>query len=86
MKPTGIVRRLDSLGRIVIPKELRTTIGLSERDPVEIYVGHQNTIVLKKYETSCVICGNTEGLITFQDKLLCGTCLEQLGDLAKNHA
>ena len=84
MKPTGMVRRLDSLRRIVIPKELRMTIGLAERDLVEIYVGDQNTIVLKKYETSCVICNSTDGLTSFKGKLLCARCLVELKELPDN--
>ena len=51
MKPTGIVRRLDDLGRIVIPKEIRRTCNLREGDPMELYLGEDDAIVLKKYDT-----------------------------------
>ena len=51
MKATGIVRRLDDLGRIVIPKEIRRTCNLREGDPMELYLGEDDAIVLKKYDT-----------------------------------
>ena len=51
MKATGIVRRLDDLGRIVIPKEIRRTCNLREGDPMELYLGEDDVIVLKKYDT-----------------------------------
>lgn len=51
MKATGIVRRIDDLGRVVIPKETRKILGISNGDPVEIYT-EGNSVVIKKYETS----------------------------------
>jgi len=57
MKATGIVRKVDELGRIVLPIELRRTLGIDEKDPLEIYVD-QEKIILKKYEPACVFCGN----------------------------
>lgn len=51
MKPTGIVRRIDDLGRIVIPKEIRRTCNLREGDPMELYLGEDSQIVLRKYDT-----------------------------------
>ena len=59
MKSIGIVRRIDELGRVVIPIELRNKFGISEKDPIEIYV-EGSTIVLKKYEPNCIFCGNTK--------------------------
>lgn len=51
MRATGIVRRIDDLGRIVIPKEIRRTCNLREGDPMELYLGEDSQIVLKKYDT-----------------------------------
>ncbi|MGL4107230.1 AbrB/MazE/SpoVT family DNA-binding domain-containing protein [Clostridium sp. LP20] len=76
MKSTGIVRRTDELGRIVIPKELRRTMDINEGDPVEIYTEGED-IILRKYSTGCYICGeegNLEGLLGRQ---LCPVCLEE---------
>ena len=67
MKSTGIVRRVDELGRIVIPIELRTQFGIAVKDPIEIFVDGTN-IILKKYEESCIFCGNTMNLKNFKGK------------------
>lgn len=80
MKSTGVVRRVDELGRIVIPIELRNKLGIVERDPLEIYVDGSN-IVLKKFETNCVFCGNSKKLIKFHDKLICNKCIKKLSTL-----
>lgn len=81
MKSTGVVRRVDELGRIVIPIELRNKLGIVEKDPLEIYVEGSN-IVLKKFETNCVFCGNSKKLIEYQDKLICNKCIKKLSDLS----
>ena len=77
MKSTGIVRKVDELGRIVLPIELRRNLGIEERDPLEIYVD-EGCIILKKYEPACVFCGNTEDVTTFHDKTVCRTCIQAL--------
>ena len=64
MKSTGIVRKVDELGRIVLPIELRRTMGIEVKDALEIYVDGDH-IVLKKYEPSCVFCGNAKDIIHF---------------------
>ena len=79
MKSTGIVRRVDELGRVVIPIELRNQFDISEKDPIEIYVDG-STIILKKYEPNCVFCGNTKSLISYKDKLVCSKCAEKLSN------
>lgn len=77
MKSTGMIRRVDELGRIVIPKEIRNKLEIYEKDPIEIYVdGH--SIVLKKFEENCIFCGATKNLVTYKNKLLCAKCLENL--------
>ncbi|MDR0979293.1 MAG: AbrB/MazE/SpoVT family DNA-binding domain-containing protein [Lachnospiraceae bacterium] len=82
MKSTGVVRKLDELGRIVLPIELRNKLGLLERDPLEIFVDGSN-IVLKKFETSCVFCGGTKNLEHFEDKLVCSKCMSKIQALKK---
>ena len=67
MKSTGIVRKVDELGRIVLPIELRRTMGIEVKDALEIYVDGDH-IVLKKYEPSCVFCGNAKDIIHFKGK------------------
>ena len=57
MKATGIVRNVDMLGRIVIPMELRRTLGIEEHDPVEIFT-EGDTVILRKYQCGCALCGN----------------------------
>lgn len=73
MKSTGIVRKVDDLGRVVIPIELRRTLGISEKDPLEIYVD-TDKIILKKYLPACLFCGNAEDLVDFRGKSICKNC------------
>lgn len=80
MKSTGIVRRVDELGRVVIPIELRNKFGISEKDPIEIYVDG-STIILKKYEPNCIFCGNSKNLTEYKGKLVCDKCLGKLSTM-----
>lgn len=77
MKATGIVRKIDDLGRIVLPIELRRTLGISERDSLEIYVD-QNNILLKKYEPACIFCGSADNITVYKDKNVCAHCLTDM--------
>ncbi|NLG84999.1 MAG: AbrB/MazE/SpoVT family DNA-binding domain-containing protein [Firmicutes bacterium] len=77
MKSTGIVRKVDELGRVVIPIELRRTLQIEERDALEIYVDGEK-IILKKYEPACIFCGNAEGVRSFKEKNICRECLEEM--------
>lgn len=77
MKSTGVVRKVDELGRIVIPIELRRTMGIEEKDALEIYVDSEK-IILKKYEPACIFCGNAEEVINYKGKNLCRNCLTEL--------
>ena len=77
MKSTGIVRKMDNLGRIVIPIELRRTLEIAERDPVEIYV-EDDKIILKKYEPACVFCGDASDVVNYKGKNICKKCLDAL--------
>lgn len=80
MKSTGIVRRVDELGRVVIPIELRKQLDIYEKDPIEIST-MGSSIVLKKYEDSCIFCGKNKKLVNYKDKLVCSRCLEQLSTM-----
>lgn len=80
MKSTGIIRKVDELGRVVIPIELRNQFQIAEKDPIEIFVDG-SSIILKKYEKSCLFCGNTKKLINYNDKLICNKCLKQIKTL-----
>ena len=77
MKATGIVRRIDGLGRVVLPIELRRQLELEEKDPVEIFVEGE-TIVLRKYATTCIFCGSSRNVTPFRGKLICSECVRQL--------
>lgn len=80
MKETGIVRRVDELGRVVLPVELRRSLDLKERDRVEIRAEGEY-IVLKKVEPSCCFCGGEKDLREFRGKLLCAKCIKAIGEL-----
>ena len=80
MKSTGIVRKVDELGRVVIPIEIRNQFDIAEKDPIEIYVDG-TSIVLKKFESNCVFCGNTKNLVTYKDKFICEDCSKKIGAL-----
>ena len=82
MKSTGIIRKLDELGRVVIPIELRNKFHISEKDPIEIYVDG-TSIILKKYEVSCIFCGKSEGLQSYKDKQICENCLNKISILSE---
>lgn len=77
MKSTGIVRKVDELGRIVLPIELRRTLGIAERDALEIYVDGES-IVLKKYQASCIFCDSAHDVVSFKGKNICTNCLKEL--------
>ncbi len=77
MKSTGIIRKIDELGRVVLPIEIRHTLGIAHKDPIEIYVEGQN-IILKKYQPSCVFCGEHMNTTTFKGKVVCENCLNDL--------
>lgn len=77
MKSTGIVRRVDELGRIVLPIELRRTLDINKTDSLEIYVDG-NQIVLKKYEPACIFCNSALQVTNFKGRNICEACLQQL--------
>lgn len=77
MKSTGIVRKVDELGRVVLPIELRRTLNIAEKDALEIYVDGQN-IILKKYEPACIFCDNAKDVSVYKGKNICSECLSEL--------
>ncbi len=77
MKSTGVVRRVDELGRIVIPIELRRTLDIAEKDALEIYVDGEQ-IILKKYEPACIFCGDARDVVNYKGKNICKNCLNEL--------
>ncbi len=82
IKSTGIVRKVDELGRVVIPIELRRTLGIDEKDALEIYVDHEK-IILKKYEPACVFCGNAEEINHYRGKNVCRHCATAMAQQAQ---
>ncbi|MEG1578152.1 MAG: AbrB/MazE/SpoVT family DNA-binding domain-containing protein [Oscillospiraceae bacterium] len=77
MKSTGIVRKVDELGRIVLPIELRRTLDIAEKDALEIYVDGAS-IVLKKYQPSCIFCDDARDVVNFKGRNVCPACLKEL--------
>jgi len=77
MSSSGIVRNLDNLGRVVIPKEMRKLLSIEVGDPVEI-IKEKNTVVLKKYGKRCVFCDGQEEIIEFQRNCVCEGCITKL--------
>jgi transcriptional pleiotropic regulator of transition state genes len=74
LKATGIVRKVDTLGRIVLPIELRRTFGIYEKDPLEIFVDGEK-IILRKYEPACTFCGKATNVKRFNGKIVCDECV-----------
>jgi transcriptional pleiotropic regulator of transition state genes len=77
MKSTGIVRKVDELGRIVLPIELRRTLDIDIKDSLEIYVDN-SSIILKKYEPACIFCGDATEITNFKGKNICKNCLNEM--------
>ncbi len=80
MKSTGIVRKVDELGRVVIPIELRRTFNIEERDALEIFV-EGDSIILKKYAPACIFCGQAKDVVNLKGKNICPACIEEMKQL-----
>lgn len=78
MKSTGIVRKVDDLGRIVLPKELRQILNIETKDPLEIFVDN-TSIVLQKYEPACIFCNSVDHIQQFKGRNICLECFKELG-------
>ena len=80
MKALGIVRTVDRLGRIVLPADLRKSLGYGIDEPLEIFVD-DDKVILKKYNPTCLFCGSTENTVKYKEKLVCAECAKKLSDL-----
>lgn len=77
MKSTGIIRKVDELGRVVIPIEIRNKLDIAEKDPIEIYVDGAS-VILKKFVPNCLFCGSSKKLVDYNGKLVCESCIKEL--------
>jgi transcriptional pleiotropic regulator of transition state genes len=77
MKSTGVVRKVDELGRVVLPVEIRKVLDIKEKDAVEIFT-ESDTIVLRKYAPSCIFCSNVDNVVYFKGKRICAECLQNI--------
>lgn len=83
MKGTSIVRKVDHLGRIVLPKELRDLLDIQPHDGVEIFVNN-SSIILQKYNPCCIFCGNIDDLFYFREKIICKDCVSETAQYASS--
>lgn len=79
MKSTGIARKVDELGRIVLPIELRRTLGIEEKDRIEIFVDGES-IILRKYQPACIFCDNAKDIINYKGKNICPDCIRAMNE------
>ena len=79
MKSTGIVRKVDELGRIGLPVELRRTLGIEEKDRIEIFVDGES-IILRKYQPACIFCDNAKDIINYKGKNICPDCIRAMNE------
>ena len=77
MKSTGMVRKVDELGRIVLPAEIRQNLDIQVKDAIEIFTEGER-IVLQKYRPSCIFCNNAKDVINYKGKNICKSCLDEL--------
>lgn len=77
MKPIGVVRKVDDLGRIVLPMNIRNSLEIASGDPIEIFAD-DNKIILQKYHPACIFCDNANDIVYFNGKRICESCLEKL--------
>lgn len=80
MKSTGIVRKTDQLGRIVLPKELRRTLDIKDEEPLEIYIDGKS-IILQKYSPGCFFCGEIKEIREVKGKSICNDCIQEISQL-----
>jgi len=77
IRSTGVVRKIDNMGRVVLPKETRNYLGIEVKTPLEIFVD-EDYIYLKKYEPACVFCREAKNTITYRGKIICEDCLSEI--------
>ena len=78
MRALGVVRKIDELGRVVIPVEVRRRFGIDVKDSVEIYIDDNDSIILKKYEPACIFCNSTKEVINYRGRNICKACIDRL--------
>ena len=83
IKSTGIVRKVDNLGRIVIPKELRRVLGIEHNTPLEMFVDGER-IILKKYGRFCIFCDSADGIVEYNNQRICSRCLNKIKKIPEN--
>ena len=79
VKSTGYIRKVDDMGRIVLPIELRRMLDIAERDELEIFM-ENDRIILQKFEPACIFCGSSQELITYQGKNVCQKCVQKMAE------
>lgn len=77
MKSTGVVRKVDELGRIVLPIEIRKVLDINQKDAIEIFTDNDK-IILQKYQPACVFCNNAENVVYFNGKRICSDCVAKM--------
>lgn len=80
MKETGIIRKIDEVGRLVIPIEIRKKLDIDFFDEVEIFVD-KDSVVIKKYEENCLFCGKNKNLVFYKEKTICNKCLKEIKNI-----
>ncbi len=80
MKSTGIVRKIDHLGRVVLPIELRRVLDIQKDSSLEIYV-EGDSIILRKYEPACIFCKSTDNVKLYKDRNICSACRKEIGEI-----
>ena len=79
MKTIGIIRKVDDLGRIVLPAEYRRALDISDRDEVEVIL-HEEGILLRKVEVACIFCSASHNLVSYRGKHICTDCIQNLNE------
>jgi len=79
MKSTGIVRQIDDLGRVLIPKELKKVTKLKEGDSIKFFVKDED-IIIRKYDPGCIFCGSIDNNFEYQHITICKECYEKMGN------
>ena len=80
MKATGIIRKVDELGRVVLPVEIRNRLGIDPGDGVEVFL-EDDKIILRRVGQKCAVCGSSDKLIDIGDKQICLDCLQSIKNL-----
>ena len=77
MKSTGVVRKVDELGRIVLPIEIRNVLDIKSKDAIEMFTDNDK-IVLQKYQPACIFCNDVDNIVYFNGKRVCSACIAKL--------